>query len=96
MEMLLKLLFHKHLEGVETSTLWRWAKGIGLVGFAIWAIPDCVPFVDEITVTWLAVSVTWELIARGEINVAWLPEGMRKRLPKPRGEIVDVKTDDGT
>ncbi|NBS41377.1 hypothetical protein EBS80_01840 [bacterium] len=89
--MLLKLLFHKHLESVTTQSLWRWAKGIAIVGAAIWAIPDCIPFIDEITVTWLAVSVLWELNARGELKSPWIPENIRKRLSGPR----QVDTDRG-
>lgn len=94
MAMLLKLLFHRHLHGVDVKTLWRWAKGIAAAWVALMVIPDCIPFIDEITVTWLGISVLWELNSRGEIDAKWLPESVRNRLGKGREGAIDVKTDD--
>ena len=93
MQMFFKLLFHKHLSAVGIPALWRWAKGIGVAGAIIWAVPDCIPFLDEITVTWLGISVLWELNSRGEIDAKWLPEVVRKRLGKGREGAIDAKGD---
>ena len=94
MAVLLKLLLHRHLASVSVQTLWRFAKGIGVAFVALWVIPDCIPLLDEITVSWLAVSVLWELNSRGEIDAKWLPEVVRKRLGKGRENVIDVKTDE--
>ncbi len=93
MGMIWKLLVHRHLSNVSVPVLWRWAKGIGVAGAIIWAVPDCIPFLDEITVTWLGISVLWELNSRGEIDAKWLPEVVRKRLGKGREGAIDAKGD---
>ena len=93
MGIFLKIFFHKHLKSVTVPTLWRWAKGIAITGAVLWVVPDCIPFIGEITVTWLGISVLWELNSRGEIDAKWLPEGVRKRLGKGHEGAIDVKTD---
>ena len=93
MGMIWKLLVHSHLSSVDVPTLWRWAKGIAITGAVLWVVPDCIPFIDEITVTWLGISVLWELNSRGEIDAKWLPEGVRKRLGKGREGAIDVEVD---
>lgn len=91
-----KLLLHRHLESVSVPTLWRWAKGIAITGAILWVVPDCIPLIDEVTITWLGISVLWELNSRGEIDGKWIPESVRKRLGKGREGAIDVKSDDNT
>lgn len=92
--MIFKILFHRHLSGVATKTLWRWMKGLAALAAVLWAVPDCIPFVDEAVVTWMTLSALLELGARGEINSAWLPEGLRKRFPSRHG-VIDAESNSG-
>lgn len=95
MAMVLKILFHKQLEKVATPTLWRWLKGLAIAFVAMAVIPDCVPFLEEATLAWMSISVAWELVSRGEIDLSRLPAGVRKRLPGARDQVIDVESKDG-
>lgn len=94
MAMVWKILFHKHLEKIANATLWRWLKGLVIAFVAMAVIPDCVPFLEEATLAWMAISVAWELVSRGEIDLSRLPAGVRKRLPGAHDRMIDVEPKD--